>query len=879
MSDAATEGLSPLAFELDGAPVTLSVRAGESLLEVLRERLGVICVKDGCSPLGQCGACTVLIDGRPRAACVIEAGKLGGARVTTCAGLDEALRAALSRCLAATGAVQCGFCTPGLVVRAAALLGRESSPSRALVARQLGPHLCRCTGYVKIVDAVLWAARVLRGEASLPSPADVSHARTRDGGGAVGRRRWRHRAQRYALGTEPFVDDLSARGMLHGALRLSRHARARVLRIDTSAAQAIEGVAVVLTAGDVVGDRRVGLVDRDWPCFIAVGETTRMAGDVLAAVAARDRHTARKAAAAIVVEYQPLPPLCDPLEALAEQAPRVHPDRDNLLATTHYRRGDVAAALASSAHVVRQRFRTQRVEHLYLEPESCLAEPLGDGRLRIFSHGQGVYDDRRQLARLLSLPEATIEIVQVAAGGAFGGKEDLSVQPHAALLARRAGAPVKLTLSRAESIRLHPKRHPFVMDYVMGCDAGGKLTALRAELLADTGAYASVGAKVVERAAGHACGAYAVPHVEVRGRAVYTNGPPSGAMRGFGVPQVTFAVEQMLDRLAERVGLDGYQIRELNLLRDGDRFGSGQRMRHAGGLRAALGAVESSYYGSAHTGIACGIKNVGIGNGRDDIGRVRIDVLAGGRLRICHGMSEIGQGLATVAQQIAAEAAGLPADQRAEVEVLTAAELDCGMTTASRATVLVGNALRDAAARLRTDLLDAEGEIAALEGRSYPGRFVCDWTSAPAEGEPDADTHLSFGFAAQVVELDQGTGEVRRVIAAHDVGRAINPAFCEGQIEGAVHMGLGYALTEALPLLDGVPASDSINQLGVIRAHRMPEIEVILLEHPDPRGPYGARGVGEIGMVPTAAAVASALHHFDGRWRSELPMRRGRRRC
>ncbi|MCC6528096.1 MAG: selenium-dependent xanthine dehydrogenase [Polyangiaceae bacterium] len=851
-------------FELDGAAVTVRVAEGESLLESLRERLGVTTVKDACSPQGQCGACVVLVNGQAVTSCAMPATKVAGQRVVTHAGLPEAERTLYARAYAVSGAVQCGFCTPGFVLRTAALLARHPRPTRAELARGAGLHLCRCTGYTKILDAMELAASCRRGERELPPlPLDAG----------VGRSYPKHRAERYALGEEAYVDDLAVPGMLHGALRLCDHPRAVVRRIDTARAAALPGVACVLTAGDVVGARRYGLIEQDWPSFLAEGETSAMVGDVLAAVAAVDRRTARRAAALVEVEYEVLPPVTSARAALAADAPRVHAGRSNVLARTRYARGDVDAALAASAHVVRERFTTQCIEHLYLEPESCLVEPEAGGGVHVWSQGQGVYDDRRQLCRALDLADAAVRVTLVPNGGAFGGKEDLSVQVQAAMLALRTGRPVKLTLGRDESVRMHPKRHPFELAYEVGCDADGRLTALRATLVADTGAYASVGAKVVERAAGHACGPYRIPAVAVDALAVFTNNPPNGAMRGFGVNQAAFAVEQVVDMLGERCGLDPYQMRERNLLSDGDRFGPGQRMAHAAGLRRTLAAVKEVYYGAKVAGLACGIKNVGIGNGMTDVGRARIDLLPAGRVRLCHGMTEMGQGLHTVAIQIFCQETGLPWPADGTVEVSTDADLDCGMTTASRATVLVGNALVDAAKKLRQALAAEGGVLAALEGRSFRGEFACDWTVKPGAPGDERPTHLSFGFATQVVVLDEATGKIQKVVAAHDVGRALNPALVEGQIQGSVHMGLGYALSEELRLEGGHPVDATMRKLGVLRPHETPDIEVVLVEEPDPHGPHGARGVGEIGLVPTAPAVAAALHRFDGRRRTSLPMR------
>lgn len=863
-----------VSFELNGRATTVEIEPDESLLETLRDRLKLSSPKDGCSPQGQCGCCVVKINGQGVVSCATKTTKIEGKKVVTNEGLPADERLLIARCFSAAGGVQCGFCIPGFVARTSVLIEKNPSPTRDEIRKAFGIHLCRCTGYVKIIDAVELAAKVKRGEAELPAP--VTYVGKGDAG-PVGRRLPRYRGEAYALGDEPYVEDMSAPGMLYGALRLSDHPRAVVKSIDLSQALALPGVERIATAEDVRGTRRYGLIEQDWPCFVAVGETTCMVGDVLAAVAAVDRRTARRAAELIEVEYEVLEPITDPEQAMAPGSPEVHEHKKNLLSTTRYTRGDVEEGLAKSAHVVKETFYTQTIEHLYMEPEACLVVPGEGGKLGVFSQGQGVYDDKRQLCRALDLPEAQLTVTLVSNGGAFGGKEDLSVQVQTALLAQLTGKPVKLTLSRDESIRIHPKRHPFKMEYEVGCDESGKLTALRTRMVADTGAYASVGAKVTERAAGHACGPYYVPAAQVEAHCVYTNNPPNGAMRGFGVNQAAFAVEQLLDMLGEKCGLDPYQMRETNLLREGQRFGPGQKLENCDGLLRTLEAVKDAYYGAKYAGIGCGIKNVGIGNGMIDVGRARIDVASGGKLRVAHGMTEMGQGLHTVALMMACDTAELPYGEQIEVEVCTDDDLDCGMTTASRATVLVGNAVIDAAKKLKADLDAIGGDRVAALGelaeKSYRGEFLCDWTVKPGTASDNPVTHLSFGFATQVVILDEETGKIDKVIAAHDVGKAINPTLCEGQIEGSVHMGLGYALSEELQLEGGFPVDATMRKIGVLRASETPEIEVVLVEQPEPMGPFGARGVGEIGLVPTAGAVGNALYRFDRKRRTVLPMR------
>jgi len=850
-------------FTLNGSRRRVALRPGESLLEVLRERCGITSLKDGCRPQGQCGCCLALVDGKPKVTCAMPAESADGAAVITLEGLPAEERRRLADAFATAAGLQCGFCIPGIALRATYLTDRNPTPTRAEIARGIDVHLCRCTGYVKIVDAIELYARARRGEA-VPAPGTD---------GRVGAPLARYGAGGNALGERPYVDDLDRPGMLHGAVVLSPHPRARVLRIDTSRARAVPGVHAVATAADVPGDRWVGLIHGDWPGFVASGEEVRCVGDVLAAVAATDRHTARTAAALVEVDYEVLSPLLDPARALDPTAPQVNPRHPNLLSRSVIRRGDVDAALAASAHTVSGTWTTQRIEHLFLEPESALAEPLPDGRLRLCTQGQGVFDDRRQVARFLDIPEERIFVELVPNGGAFGGKEDMSIQAQAALLAQLTGRPVKLTLSREESIRLHPKRHPITMDYTVGCDPAGRLTAVRARMLGDSGAYASVGGKVLERAAGHACGPYRVSHVDIESVAVYTNNPPCGAMRGFGVNQAAFAMEGCLDLLAERVGLDGWEIRWRNALEIGDQFTTGQVMEKSVGIRQTLSAVRAHYDQARRAGravgIACGIKNSGIGNGVEEWGKVRLVVEPDGTVSLYNGYTEMGQGLLTVLIQFAVEATGLPASVFVP-RVDSTHELGCGQTTGSRATLLGGRAVLAAGARLRADL-ERGRALADLSGRVYEGDVVTRDTTALGAPGP-VKTHTAFGFATQVVILDE-RGRVDRVVAAHDVGRVVNPALCAGQIEGSVHMGLGYALTEELPCPDGMPATFALRDLGVLRARDMPAVEVLLVEEPEPEGPLGAKGVGEIGLVPTAAAVAGALAAFDGVRRTTLPMK------
>ena len=851
---------SPLSFILDGQPVQVDLDPardeGLTALEVLRERLGITTPKDGCQPQGQCGCCTVEIDGKAALSCLRSAESLEGRTVTTLAGLTERERDAVAGAFVDTAGLQCGFCIPGIAMRTANLLRKNPDADEKRFKAALNPHLCRCTGYVKIVEAMGRTRELLKGAEAPELSCD----------GGLGESPARYDGRACVLGEKDYVDDMVVPGMVHGAVRLSDHPKARVLSIDASAAEALPGVLRVFTAKDVPGQRVVGLIERDWPIFVAEGEVVHCTGSVLASVVAESRIVARRAAALVQVEYEVLEPVTGAREGL--EGNPVHEGRDNLLRTCVVRRGDIEAQLAASAHVLKETFFTQRIEHAFLEPESCLVLPTERG-VHVYTQGQGVHDDQLQISEVLGLPLDDVHVELVSNGGAFGGKEDLSIQHHAALQSFLLQRPVKLTLTRDQSMTLHPKRHPIEMEYTVGCDEQGHLTAVQARMYGDTGAYASVGDKVLERAAGHSCGPYRVPAVDVEAYTVYTNNPPCGAFRGFGANQAAFGIEGMLDRLAEKLGLDAYDIRERNILGPGEPFSTGQLMDSGCGARASLEAVRELYKANPEAGLACGIKNTGIGNGMPDSGRAVIHIDGPEQLTVHTGFTEMGQGFLTVMRQVVVEETGLPGAQ-VRVSVHSDEATTCGMTTASRATMLGCEAARRASLKLRDALQGAT--LADLVGQDFEGEFICDFTTKPGKGGDNPKTHVTFGYAAQVAILDE-TGRLTKFVAAHDVGRIHHRLSCEGQIEGAVHMGIGYALTEDMPTEGGRLLSTKLNDLRILNAKDVPEIEVILLEVPDPNTHYGTKGVGEIGLVPTAPAVAAALQRFDGIWRTRLPMR------
>jgi aldehyde oxidoreductase len=656
--------------------------------------------------------------------------------------------------------------------------------------------------------------------------------------------------------------------MLHGALYFSDHPKATVLGIDTSEALKIKGVARIFTAEDVPGDRFVGLIIKDWPLMIKTGETTRYIGDVLAGVVAETEDIAREAVKLIKVTYEVLKPVTDPHNAIKPRALKVHPDKDNLLETCRvYRGGNADEIIAGSDFVAKGIYQTQRIEHAFLETEGAVAMPFENG-VHLYSNGQGIYEDRKQVASLLNLPDEKVRVTLVSTGGGFGGKEDMTVQGHASLFAWLLKKPVKVVLSRDESIRMHPKRHPVYMDIEVGCFKDGKLTGLKLYAVGDSGAYASVGTKVMERVAGHASGAYHFPCVNLEALTVYTNNIPSGAMRGFGANQVAFALEGCIDNLCKQGGFDRWQFRYDNALCEGKMTATGQVLHKGVGVRETLLAVKPFYDKAKFKGLACGIKNSGVGNGMADFSDVIIEIKSEKQVVLHHGWTEMGQGVHTIATQVLCEETGI-SPGIVEIIVDSSAGIPTGMTTSSRATALLGNAILDASKYIREDL--KHHTLQELAGNTYEGNYTCDWTTKPGADVKEIITHYSYGYATQLVVLDEN-GKIKTVYAAHDAGKIMNPVMFEGQIEGAVHMGLGYALTEDLPMIDGQLVSTKMRDLKILRAKDMPEVVVLGVEVKDPVGPYGAKGLGEIGLVPTAAAVANALCDFDAKRRYKLPM-------
>ncbi|MCP4146207.1 MAG: selenium-dependent xanthine dehydrogenase [bacterium] len=847
-----------ITFTLNGKEKQCESNENLSLLHYLRDSEGIMSVKDGCSGQAACGACMVEIDGKPALSCVTKMKKVGGKKIITIEGFPEKLRKTLGRAFVEKGAVQCGFCTPGFLSRTKILLQDNPNPTRDDIVNALKMNYCRCTGYLKIVEAIQLAADALREN------KEIIH----DQSGKVGSSLPKYDAYDKAIGKNPFVDDLRFDGMLHSALKFSDHPRAKVLKIDTSDAENLDGVIRVFTATDIPGTRYNGLIVKDWPVMVIEGETTRYIGDVLAGVVADSESIARDAAKLIKVDYDVLEPLTDLMAA--EHSPiKVH-ENGNLLDTCVVKRGEpVDEALKNSAYVAKGHYETQRVEHAFMETEAAVAMPWQENGVEIYTQTQGVYVDRKQISEILALPEDKVKVTLVPNGGGFGGKEDMTVQGHVSLYAYLLKRTVKLHLSREESIRMHPKRHPIIMDYEIGCDKKGKFTAVKTRIIGDTGAYASVGMKVLERAAGHATSAYHLPNVDLVAKTLYTNNLPCGAMRGFGANQATFAIEGCIDELCEKGGFDRWQFRYDNALVKGSMTSTGQILHEGVGVRETLEAVKDKFDNAKYAGLACGIKNCGVGNGMSDFSEVKVDIKAPDHVVLHHGWTEMGQGAFTIAVQTLSQETGINPDF-IEVVVSTPNEARSGMTTSSRGTSLLGNAIIETSKSLRKDLENQS--LKDLVGKSYSGRWSFDQSTKPGAPGP-VITHYSYSYATQLVVLDDD-GNIDTIYAAHDAGKIMNPTLFESQIQGAVHMGVGYALREELPMDGGHLKSFKLRDLGVLKAHETPNIEVIGVEVKDPLGPYGAKGVGEIGLVPTAGAVANAFAQFDKKRYHKLPIKK-----
>ncbi len=1020
------------AFTVNGQSV--STKEDKSLLRFLRDDLRLYSVKDGCSE-GACGACTIIADQKTVRACVLKTSKAAGKKILTVEGLSLEEKEAFVYAFGSRGAVQCGFCIPGMVMSAKALLDQNPDPSDDEIKAALKGNICRCTGYVKIIEAIRLTGAILRGEEKINPKLEEGVEF------GIGARAFRVDVRRKTLGYGKYPDDIgpeffvaekspqaleierqleragqagkiaayAARydpehhlmsgssiariddpgcswcqivsadmpPMAYCSAVRSKYARARVVKIDSAKAEALPGVLGVLRAGDVPVNK-VGHILYDWDVMIAEGEITRMCGDAICLVVAESSYILEEAKKLIEVEYEPLTPVLSPEEAAAPDAPKLHPERSirgNLCEERHIVRGNPAQALARSRHVVTRSFETPFTEHAFLEPECAVSFPYKEG-IKILSSDQGAYATRSEVAHMLDWDEDRVVVENQLIGGGFGGKEDVTTQHISALAAWIFQRPVKAKFSRQESISFHPKRHAMKGTFTVGCDENGILQALDCEFTFDTGAYASLCGPVLERACTHAVGPYCYENTDIRGYSYYTNNPPAGAFRGFGVCQTEFALECVLNELAKKVGISTWEIRYRNAIEPGKVLPNGQIADLSTALKEALEAVKPYYDANpGRVGIACAMKNSGVGVGLPDDGNALLRV-ENSVLVIYTCASDIGQGGYTVFSQAVSEATGLTKSHIRMGICSTENAPDSGTTSGSRQTLVTGEAIRGAAFLVRDAMyaasaaeeemrregqgdgnagramlqkrileilrssdacqkpaladtgraqygtgteyapgtnpgpfvspnmqIDEKGTIKGfgsglnqgtygkhgtqtrihgscvkdpvralelLEGMSFSYRYF-EPTDPLGANVPNPKSHIAYGYAACCAVLDE-EGRVTDIYSAYDAGKVVNPISIQGQIEGGVLMGMGYACSEDFPLKDGRPSA-KFGRLGLLRAPQIPNIHAIYVEKDELMGvSYGSKGIGEITTIPAAPAIAGAYYELDGRLRHRLPM-------
>ena len=848
-------------FFVNGCQVSTSKK--QSLLRFLRDEMHLTSVKDGCSQ-GACGACTVLIDGETCKACVPQTDRLEGRSIITVDGLSKWESEVYTYAYGEAGAVQCGFCIPGMIMCTKGLLDRNPDPTEEEIKYALRNNYCRCTGYVKIIAAVKLAAKIMRAGKIPAAGADDW---------LLGSRVHRLDVEEKVLGYGKYPDDYYLDGMCYGTALRSKYPRARVLSIDTTAAKALPGVIDVFTAADIPGENKIGHLKHDQYTMIPVGGLTHYLGDAIALVAAEDMETAEKAKKLIKVEYEVLPAVHNIQEAAAEGAPLVFDEETtNVQAYKHVSRGNADEAISKAAHVISHHFETPWTEHAFLEPECAVAYIDDDGDVMIISTDQSAYCTFHESSLMLGTDKVKCQNALV--GGGFGGKEDMTVQHLAALITYLTRRPVKVRLTRAESLLIHPKRHHFEMDFTMGCDEEGHIMGVKAKVASDTGAFASLGGPVLERACTHAAGPYAYENFEIEGRAYYTNNPPAGAFRGFGVTQTCFATETLLNMMADEIGITPWEIRYRNAIRPGGVLPNGQIVDESTGLVETLEAVKEEYEAALAAGkpvgIACAMKNAGVGVGIPDWGRVKLIVEEDAKLHIYSGASCIGQGLGTVLVQMTVTNTDLTRDDIVYERSNTWIAPDSGTTSGSRQTMITGEACRRACEKL----MEAKGSDKSLKdliGQEFYGDYLAKTDPLGAD-VPNPVSHVAYGYATQVCILNEKTGKIDRMIAAHDVGKAVNPLSCEGQIEGGVVMSIGYAVREKYPIDENCKPIEKYGSIGLIRAHEIPKIDAIVIDKPGLNVACGAIGIGEITSIPTAPAITDAYYRYDGSRRYVLPI-------
>ena len=830
----------------------------KKLLRFLRDDLHLTATKDGCSE-GACGTCTVLVDGAKVKACIPTLSKLDGKKVLTVEGIPAEEMKVYEHCFAVAGAVQCGFCIPGMIISAKSLLDTNLNPTRDDVKKAIRGNLCRCTGYKKIEDAILLAADYFRENRPIEPAPKTLH---------MNERAKRIDAAEKVNGTGIFADDLYFPDMIFAKGVYSKYPRARVDKIDISKALQHPDCVKILTRKDVPNNK-IGHIKQDWDVMIGEGEVTKYVGNVIALVASKNPDTLKEICDLVEVEYTELKPITSPYEALRGDAPLIHPD-GNIMSRANLIRGNADEAIKNSKYVVTRKYKTTWQEHGFMEPECCVALPEGEDGLLLYTTSQSIYDVQRETAAMFGWPKERIHCRAPLVGGGFGGKEDMTVQPYAALMAWVTKRPVKVKYSRQESLDYHVKRHPMEMEFTTACDENGILTGMKGVIIADTGAYASLGGPVLHRACTHAAGPYNYQNVDILGMSVYTNNVVSGAYRGFGVSQSCFATEQNINLLAEMVGIDPWEIRRRNAIKPGDVLPNGQTADPNTNLVACIDAVKDIYYGNKYAGIACGFKNSGTGMGKKDVGRVLLSV-EDGKIHIRTSASCMGQGIGQMVLTEICHVSELDPALFIFENADTIRTPDSGTSTASRQTVVTGEAARRAGEKLRA-ALDSGKTIADLEGEEFFGEYSVK-TDPLGAIKDNPISHVSYSYGTQVIVLDEN-GKITKAVSAFDVGTPVNIQSVEGQIEGGMVMGIGYGVTEKFECVDGYPKS-KFGTIGFLRADQSPELDVILcVPKEEDKLPFslGAKGCGELCMIPTAPACALAYYKLDGKFRQSLPI-------
>jgi aldehyde oxidoreductase len=900
-------------FTVNGKPVQAHVSDQLCLMRYLRDELKLTGTKNGCST-GHCGACTVIFNGKATRSCLIKMARVNGSVIQTIEGLAQNGKLhPIQQAFIETGAVQCGFCTPGMIMNAKALLDANPHPTDAEIKSALtqNRNICRCTGYVKIIQAIQLAADwIARGVERKPAPVEKIEHSMRDA-----------EAVEMVTGKTLFGDDMEMESMLHGKILWAAYPHAEILSVDTSEADAMDGVVATITARDIPGKNQAGLIIRDQ---IAIADKrVRYIGDGVAAVFAETPEIAESALQKIKVEYRQLPGVFSPEDAANPDAPKLH-EKGNLMHRAAIERGDVDEAFARCKVIVEDDYTTPFIEHGFMEPESGIAFPTADGGVTLKIGTQTAFDDRTQLSEILAMPEEKIRVIQNPIGGAFGAKEDMILQQYLALGALKTKRPVKMVMTREESLRVHVKRHPAWMHYKTGADASGHVLALQAKIVLDTGIYCSLGMDVLENTVVFGAGPYYIPNLKIDGWSWYTNNVLAGAMRGFGVNQIAVALEQQFDELARALNIDPFEFRIINSLLPGLPSASDHIMEE--GVVSIKETVEAARdaFKKIHMpapangkkigyGVASAVKNIGYGHAIPESAGAIVELDKNGNVLVRHSQHEYGQGAKTGLIKITMDQLGLPAEKISVYGPDTALTPPTGPTTASRQTFVTGNALVMACTALKEEIfnraaeeLDANPAHLKLEGSKVVDttsakeielvklgpKFVVERTYVPPQsdqmwpvgekshyGKPDFTshrTHVCYAYNTQVavVEVDTETGQVKvlKIISANDVGKALNYDAIVGQIQGGVVMGLGYALSEQFIVENGINLTDSLHKVRLPTADMIPEeIIPVVVEVPHPYGPEGVKGFAEAPSLATAPAILNAIYDAVGVRVKDLP--------